>query len=318
MRAILRGVPRTIAWSRIILLLSVALSLITGCAEQQQKEEAMRQRIVILNESQVMVLTGEIDLPHKQLGEISYSEPLSGAAIDTTHINDRLRRIAIDKYQDSVDAIVHVNTSTDSNGMFNVSGQAVEVEGPCEFCRHKEIIEVANPEDRKVPAPTYQVGDTWTARVDGNDGKIEVLSVSKHHLTLDWLGHKNTYTLDGNPISGNFGIIVGTFDPDLGTLSFPLWKGKRWSQQWMLKTEQMRIAGTTHGQALDWEQIDVPAGSLDALKMNIVYQTELTHMQMTCWYAPEVNALAKCESSNPDFKEEEMVSYRPAVSAASR
>jgi len=279
----------------------------------------MRKRIVILNESQVMVLTGDLELPHVELGEISYSEPLSGNAIDTTHINERLRRIAIDKYQDSVDAIVHVATSTDNGGAFHVSADAVEVEGPCEFCRHKEIVEVTavNPADRKVPAPTYQIGDTWTARVDGADGKIEVLGVSKRRLTLDWLGHKNVYTLAGNPVAGNFGVIVGTFDPDLGTLSFPLWSGKKWSQLWVLKTEQLRIAGTTHGQALDWEQISVPAGSLNALKLKIEYQTELTNLQMTCWYAPEVNAMAKCESSNPDFKEEELVSYRP-ISAASR
>jgi hypothetical protein len=41
-------------------------------------------------------------------------------------------------------------------------------------------------------------------------------------------------------------------------------------------------------------------------------------MKMTCWYAPEVNALAKCDTTDADFKSQELVSYRPASANASR
>jgi hypothetical protein len=76
--------------------------------------------------------------------------------------------------------------------------------------------------------------------------------------------------------------------------------------------EQGQIWGNTHGKAIDWEQVNVPAGTLEALKLSIVYRTGLSHMEMTCWYAPEVNALAKCDSTDADFKSEELIAYRPA------
>jgi hypothetical protein len=287
-----------------------------GCvAQEQHRQEMMHQTMVTLNRSQVLVMTGDLPEPHQTLGEIKYSEPFSGAAIETDHINERLRSLAIDQYQDRVDAIIHVtNGASDDGKMFIVSGQAIEIEGPCTFCRHQELVVVdrPNPEQREIAAPKLGVGDTWLARLNDTDGKIEVVSVSGSRVVIDWFGHRNTYTLDGNLVSGHVGQVIGSFDPDLGTFNFPLWAGKKWSKDWLLKTDQGRIWGNTHGQALDWERVTVPAGTLDALKLKIEYRTALTNTQMTCWYAPEVNALAKCDTTDPDFKSQELVSYRPA------
>ena len=98
-----------------------------------------------------MVVTGDLDQPYMVLGQINYTEPVSGEAIDTDHINARLRRMAIDQYQDRVDAIVHVASTTDSSGGFEVSGEAVEIKGPCSFCRHKELIEVSKLDEADRP-----------------------------------------------------------------------------------------------------------------------------------------------------------------------
>ncbi|HLK87250.1 MAG TPA: hypothetical protein VKT27_12165 [Candidatus Binataceae bacterium] len=291
-----------------------------ACVQQERhRQEMMRQTMVTLNRSEIMVETGDLSEPHKSLGEVGYSEPFSAAAIDSTHINDKLRRLAIDRYQDNVDAITHLTTTTSADGStFIVSGEAVEVVGPCTFCRHKEVVEVAkpNPENREVPAPQYEIGDTWIARLNGTDGDIKVVRVAGNRMVLNWFGHINTYTLDGNLIAGHVGTLIGSFDPNLGTFSFPLWAGKKWSQDWLLKTAAGRIWGNTRGEALDWEQVTVPAGTLDALKLNIVYRTGLSHVQMTCWYAPEVNALARCDSTDPDFKSQELIAYRPASASA--
>ncbi|MGH7915171.1 MAG: hypothetical protein ACREPW_11080 [Candidatus Binataceae bacterium] len=298
----------------------VALAM-PGCvAAQQNRQEMLHKTVVALNKSQVLVMTGDLSQPHQMLGEIKYSEPFSGAAIDTDHINEKLRHFAIDQYQDRVDAITHVTTGTSVDGRnFLVSGEAVEVIGPCTFCRHKEVVvERPNPEHREIPAPKFEIGDTWIARLNDTDGTIKVVSVSGNHVVINWFGHRNTYTLDGNLISGHVGTLIGSFDPDLGTFSFPLWAGKKWSKDWLLKTDAGRIWGNTHGQALDWEQLTVPAGTLNALKLKIVYRTALSHTQMTCWYAPEVNAIARCDTTDPDFKSEELVSYRPASASVSR
>jgi len=305
----------------MLALAMLGLAAAPGCVQQERnRQEMMHQRIVTLNKAQIMVMTGDLPEPHQTLGEIKYSEPFSGAAIETDHINEKLRHLAIDQYQDRVDAIIHVtNGASDDGKIFIVSGQAVEVMGPCTFCRHKEltVVDQPNPEHREIAAPRYAIGDTWVSRLNDVDGKIEVVKISGSRMVLNWFGHSNTYTLDGNLVSGHIGTLVGSFDPDLGTFNFPLWAGKKWSKDWLLKTDAGRIWGNTHGQALGWEQVTVPAGTLNALELKIVYRTGLSNMQMDCWYAPEVNALAKCDTTDPDFKSQELISYRPASASAS-
>lgn len=296
-------------------------ALLSGCAAAQQyRQDTLHKSVVAFNESQIMVTTGDLSLPHKALGEIKYSEPFSAEAIDTAHIDAKLRDAAVERYQDSVDAITHLTTAPSADGAsFIVSAQAVEVVGPCSFCRHKEVLSVdePNPAQREVAAPKFAVGDTWVVRLGGSDGTIRVTGISDRRVAVDWLGHRNTYTAEGNLIAGHIGLISGSFDPDLGTFDFPLWPGKKWSKDWLLKTDTGRIWGSTTGQALDWEQVTVPAGTLDALKLKIEYRTGLSDVQMSCWYAPEVDALVKCDTNDPDFPSQRLVSYRPASAGAS-
>ena len=141
--------------------------LFGGCAAQQQKVEQERRVVVRFNESQVMVVTGDLDQPYKVLGQINYTEPVSGETIDIDHINARLRRMAIDRYQDQVDAIVQVASATDSSGGFDVSGEAVEINGPCSFCRHKELVEVsgADEADRSIASPGDDLTGVWAGNL---------------------------------------------------------------------------------------------------------------------------------------------------------
>lgn len=281
----------------------------------------LHKSVVVLNQSQIMVMTGDLSLPHKVLGEIKYSEPLSGDAIATAHIDDKLRQEAINRYQDRVDAITNLRTGESDNGAnFIVSAKAVEVIGPCDFCRHKEVLTLnePNPAQREVKAPKFTVGDTWIVRFDHSDGTIKVTGVSPFRVTMTWRGHHNTYTPGGNLISGQIGTVNGSFNPNLGTFDFPLWPGKHWSKDWSLRTDEGEIGGTTEGRALDWEKVTVPAGTLDALKLKIEYSTPLTDTRMTCWYAPEVKAFVKCDTTNANFQHQRLVSYRPGSATASR
>ena len=102
----------------------LAMAAAPGCMqEERNRQEMMHQRIVTLNRADVMVMTGDLPEAHQTLGEIKYSEPFSGAAIETDHINAKLRTLAIDQYQDRVDAIIHVATGASSDGRdFVVSG----------------------------------------------------------------------------------------------------------------------------------------------------------------------------------------------------
>ena len=149
-------------WKSLVVL----AILLGGCAAQQERVERERKTVVEFNESQVMVVTGDLDQSYKILGQINYTEPVSGEAIDTNHINTRLRRMAIDRYQDQVDAIIHVASTTDSSGGFEVSGEAVEIKAPCSFCRHKELVEVSNDEaNRSIAAPGGDLTGVWAGNL---------------------------------------------------------------------------------------------------------------------------------------------------------
>lgn len=147
-------------WKPLVIL----AILLSGCAAQQQRVEQERSVLIQFNESQVMVVTGDLNQPYKVLGQINYTEAVSGEAIDTDHINARLRRMAIDRYHDQVDAIIHVASATDSSDGFAVSGEAVEINGPCSFCRHAEVVAVAKTAeaDRAIAVPGGDLSGVWT------------------------------------------------------------------------------------------------------------------------------------------------------------
>ena len=151
---------RTLKKSLVIIAI-----LLGGCAALQERSEQERKMVIQFNESQVIVVTGDLDQSYKILGQINYTEPVSGEAIDTNHINARLRRMAIDRYQDRVDAIIHVASTTDSSDQLEVSGEAIEINGPCSFCRHKELVEVANDEANRSIAATGDLTGVWTGKL---------------------------------------------------------------------------------------------------------------------------------------------------------
>jgi len=146
-------------WKSLVVL----AILLGGCAAQQERVERERKTVVEFNESQVIVMTGDLNQSYKILGQINYTDLVSGETIDTNHINARLRRMAIDRYQDQVDAIIRVASTTNSSGGFVVSAEAVEIKGPCSFCRHKELVEVANDEttNRSIAVPSGDLTGVW-------------------------------------------------------------------------------------------------------------------------------------------------------------
>jgi hypothetical protein len=87
----------------------------------------------------ILVQAADLTLPYDPLGEIEYSEPFSPQAIDDDYIDDKLRKMAIQRWGGQVDAIVSVKTSLSSDqGEVDVTAQAVKVRGDCSFCRHQD------------------------------------------------------------------------------------------------------------------------------------------------------------------------------------
>lgn len=140
-------------FSLIAMLMGAVLG-VGGCQAYQQQQQATQQRIqqgnIILDRQRVLMSTGGIDDPHRTLGELTYTEPLSPDSIDSTRINQKLREMAIAKWGRQVDAIIHINSKVGADATtMTVTGEAVEVTGNCSFCRHNH----ASP----TMAPTSQM-----------------------------------------------------------------------------------------------------------------------------------------------------------------
>ncbi len=124
----------------IVLALLVSLTL-GGCAAleaQRRQKEELKAADVVADRLRILVLTGDIAYPHEVLGRLEYTEMFSPEAIETSHINDRIRRMAVARYGSEVDAITHLQSSlNDSATLVTVSADAVRVKIACSFCRHQ-------------------------------------------------------------------------------------------------------------------------------------------------------------------------------------
>ena len=119
----------------------LCISSFTAChsfVQSQERQERIQKHIdIVVDRERIFVTTGDINLKYKKLGEVSFSEPLNANTIDPAYINKKLRRTAILKWGDQVDAIVHVKNDTNASGTtITASGEAVSVIGDCAFCRH--------------------------------------------------------------------------------------------------------------------------------------------------------------------------------------
>ncbi len=123
--------------------ISIAAAIsISACASYIQQREAEQQAeketAIEQDHLRLLVYTSGIDVPYEELGELEYSDPLNGETIDTDHINEKLRQMAIERWDGRVDAIIHVSTKVGGTAATTISirGEAVRVNDPCTGCRH--------------------------------------------------------------------------------------------------------------------------------------------------------------------------------------
>ena len=120
--------------SKILTLLAIGLALASsGCAavdaarsERVEKQMAFEHRV---DTAHVWVTTGAppAGKPYSTLGELSYTEPFSPDAIDEAKISDKLKKIALEKWPDMIDAIVNENQTVSADGsQITVTGKAIQ------------------------------------------------------------------------------------------------------------------------------------------------------------------------------------------------
>ncbi len=126
--------------ARVVTILGALLCMAACQAaiqEQTQKKAEVRYFNTTVDRQRILISTGDLSNPHEKLGGLSYSEPLTADTIDSTHINEKLRQMAISKWGNQVDAILYVKSTPSADAtMITASGVAVRVIGDCNFCRH--------------------------------------------------------------------------------------------------------------------------------------------------------------------------------------
>jgi len=105
--------------------------------QQQEKKAQIHYYNATVDRDRILISTGDLSNPHEKLGDLSYTEPLNADNIDSTHINDKLRQMAIDKWGTQVDALIEVKSTPSADAtMITASCVAVRVIGDCNFCRY--------------------------------------------------------------------------------------------------------------------------------------------------------------------------------------
>ena len=122
------------------ILVSLLLTgfLIAACQTYVEHQKAEHKAAVELNHLELIVDTSDLTVPYDKLGTLSYTEPLSGETIDTEHINEKLREMAIARWGQQVDAVILVTNKLGGADppTISVTGEAVRIKGECTSCRH--------------------------------------------------------------------------------------------------------------------------------------------------------------------------------------
>jgi hypothetical protein len=99
---------------------------------QRQAEEAKKQEFVTrVDTAHIWVTTGEppAGKPYTKLGDLKYTEPFTPDAIDSAKMQDKLKAMALQKYPDSVDAVIKEDSEVSQDGStVTVSAEAIQYE----------------------------------------------------------------------------------------------------------------------------------------------------------------------------------------------
>jgi hypothetical protein len=141
--------------SKILKLLVVGLALgVSACGamqaarqEQVQKQETFVHRVDMAH----IWVTTEAPPPGKpytELGDLTYTEPFSPDAIEEAKISDKLKKMAFEKWPDTIDAVVNENQSISADGsQVTVTAKAIKYDSSVdrEALHHMNEGMVASP-----------------------------------------------------------------------------------------------------------------------------------------------------------------------------
>jgi hypothetical protein len=170
-------------------------------------------------------------------------------------------------------------------------------------------------------APVYRVGDRWVYRVhdrvpprlDSWEETHTIATVSAQAITLQVVAkgasvdvdRTETWSMPGTVVTGAvFDLETRRFDPPLLRFRFPLAVGDRWNQ----RMEHAAMSESPYGAlqrsvtVAGYQRITTPAGTFDAIRMNIFMRMDdetfwrwPTQCTYVVWYAPAVGTTVREE-----------------------
>jgi len=145
--------------SKFLGLVAIVLAFaISGCAAvqaeraaQQQKQQEVRVRMDVAH---IWVTTEapQAGKPYTKLGDLTYTEPFSPDVIEESKITARLKKMAMEKWPDDIDAIVDENQTMSPDGSsFTVTAKAIKYDSSVdrEALHHMNEGLVASPSNNQ-------------------------------------------------------------------------------------------------------------------------------------------------------------------------
>ncbi len=126
------SIAKSMALIAVVTGLAMTLSACEA-VEAQRKAEEQKQQVFVqrVDLAHVWVTPGDPGpgKPYNVLGEIKYTEPFTPDAIDEAKIKDKLKKMAYDKYPDTLDALIKEKSEVSADGnTVTVSAQAIQYE----------------------------------------------------------------------------------------------------------------------------------------------------------------------------------------------
>lgn len=177
-----------------------------------------------------------------------------------------------------------------------------------------------------VAQPALHSGDVWIDRIQGGEREFRIEAVHGDTMEVSYWGTEQV-------TDPNLNIIVYrslTQASSEATVStkpgmwfvFPLYPGKTWVNDfdWEMKgAAPAKGSGEDKGHVIGWEDVQVPAGTFHALKVEVVTRFfgkggMADEATLDFWYSPKVNRFVKFDYRS--FYEgeivAELVKYQPA------
>jgi hypothetical protein len=177
-----------------------------------------------------------------------------------------------------------------------------------------------------IPQPALHSGDVWVDRIDGADREFRIESIHDGKMEVDFWGAEMTTDSVFNVIVYR-SLTMSSSEPTISDkpgmwFSFPLYPGKTWDNHYNWETTgaaPVKGKADDHGKVLGWEDVQVPAGTFHALKVEVDSRFYgkggmADDETLIFWYSPQVNRFVKFDYRSIYEGEllAEMVSYKPS------